>query len=100
MNTDNPDTYLRVFFEKDDILKWYKIFEYKEKVVKKLIVREQKRLFYIGSLNMAMKLELCKTFINFEQIRYFIRAFRILYSMTESFYNFSKEAENFIFVFR
>jgi len=40
LSTDNPDTYLRVFFEKEDILKWYKIFEYKDKYVKKLIVRE------------------------------------------------------------
>lgn len=49
---------------------------------------------------MAMKLELCKIFINFEQIRNFVRAVRILYSMTESFYNFGKEAENFIFIFK
>lgn len=40
LSTDNPDTYLRVFFEKDHILKWYKIFEYKDKYVKKLIVKE------------------------------------------------------------
>ncbi|KAL4502433.1 hypothetical protein ABPG72_012020 [Tetrahymena utriculariae] len=99
LNTDNPDTYLRVFFEKDSILKWYKIFEYKDKSVKKLIIKEQKRLFYIGSLNMAMKLELCKIYINYEQPRYFIRAFRILYSMTEQLFNFSKEAENFILIF-
>lgn len=48
---------------------------------------------------MAMKLELCKIYINYEQPKYFIRAFRIMYSMTESFFNFGKEAENFIFIF-
>lgn len=53
----------------------------------------------MGSLNDAIKLELIK-FYNTESEEIFLTMCRILFSYSETFYNFSKEAETFYFLFK
>lgn len=50
-------------------------------------------------LNNTMKLELIKFYLT-EDLETFLTMCRILFSYSESFYNYSKEAETFYFLFQ
>lgn len=50
-------------------------------------------------LNDAMKLELIKFYLT-EDLEVFLTMSRILFSYSESFYNYCKEAETFYFLFQ
>ena len=93
-SVDEPDYFIRVFFKREEAIMWYRVFEYQPKQARKLIKREQKIQTYSGQLNVAMKLELISLFME-QDTDLFLNASRILYSFSEPFYNYNREAEAF-----
>lgn len=51
-----PDTFLRLFFSKEDVVLWYKYFPFNKPSVLNIIKRMQKIEINNGNLNEALKL--------------------------------------------
>ncbi|CAD8099788.1 unnamed protein product [Paramecium sonneborni] len=99
LQEDICEHYFRVFFDLSEFKLWNRLYPYSNNRALKLLTQQQQNVFYTGSLNDAIKLELIKFFVT-ESEEIFLTMCRILFSYSESFYNYSKEAETFYFLFK
>lgn len=98
MASNQLENYVKVFFSKSEFLLWNKLYPYSDNMALNLIKEAQKKLFYLGSLNDAMKLELIKFYLT-QSLEIFLTQCRILFSYSESFYNYAREAESLSFLY-
>ncbi|KRX04874.1 hypothetical protein PPERSA_06508 [Pseudocohnilembus persalinus] len=88
-------TFLRLFFSKEELMTWYKIFPYNRSQVNTIITRSMEKELGQGELGKAMKLELVKLFLQ-ESSDSFIDNARILLGYSEKFYHHASELQAYI----
>ena len=89
-----PDTFLRLFFSKEDVVLWYKHFPYNKPSVLNIIKRILKIEINNGNLNEALKLQTIGYLVG-GLIEDFLESAKFLFSQCEDFYNYNKECQAF-----